>query len=120
MHIRKINERECSEWAVKFGQKYAPSVYNNTVGTLRHILGIGIQAGARYGNPASTIPKVKVRQKVLKLPEQKQFLQMVQAIRSAGGGWSRVCGDLTEFLAYSGCRKGEALNLPRSRSRNEQ
>src|SRR5947207_13893447 len=53
--IRKITQRDCLEWAARFGQKYSPSLYNNTVGTLRHILEIGIQAGARYGNPAHTI-----------------------------------------------------------------
>ena len=81
------------------------------MGTLRHILEIGIRAGARYGNPTNAIPKLKVRQKVLKLPEQKQFLQMVEAIRSAGGRFSKGCADLTEFLAYSGCRKGEAARV---------
>ncbi len=109
--IRKISQKDCQEWASKFAQKYSPSVYNNTVGTLRHVLEIGIQAGARYGNPANAISKVKVRQKVLKLPEQKQFLQMVQTMRSAGGRFSHDCADLTEFLAYSGCRKGEASRV---------
>jgi integrase len=109
--IRKISERECLEWAAKYAEKYSPTVYNNTVGTLRHILEIGVRAGARYGNPANAIPKRKVRQKVLKLPEQKQFLRMVEAVRSAGGRFSKGCADLTEFLAYSGCRKGEAARV---------
>lgn len=109
--IREITQRDCLEWAARFGQRYSPSLYNNTVGTLRHILEIGIQAGARYGNPAQTIPKVKIRQKVLKLPEQKQFLEMVRSIRAGGSGFSKSCGDLTEFLAYSGCRKGEAARI---------
>ena len=111
--IRKISERECLAWAAKYAEKYSPTVYNNTVGTLRHILEIGIRAGARYGNPANAIPKLKVRQKVLKLPEQKQFLQMVEAIRSAGGRFSSSCADLTDFLVYSGCR---ARAHPRERS----
>ena len=109
--IRKISERGCLEWAAKYAEKYSPTVYNNTVGTLRHILEIGIRAVARYGNPANAIPKLKIRQKVLKLPEQKQFIHMVEAIRSAGGRFSNGCADLTEFLAYSGCRKGEAARV---------
>jgi integrase len=109
--VRKISERDCLEWAAKYAEKYSPTVYNNTVGTLRHILEIAIRAGARYGNPASVVPKLKVRQRVLKLPEQRQFLHMVQAIRSAGGRFSKGCADLTEFLAYSGCRKGEAARV---------
>jgi integrase len=109
--IRRISERDCLEWAAKYAEKYSPTVYNNTVGTLRHILEIGIRAGARYGNPATAIPKLKVRQRALKLPEQKQFLRMVEVMRSAGGRFSKDCADLTEFLAYSGCRKGEAARV---------
>lgn len=40
MDIRKVTERECLEWSGKFAAKYSPTVYNNTVGTLRHILEI--------------------------------------------------------------------------------
>jgi len=109
--IRKISERECLEWAAICVERYSPTVYNNTVGTLRDILEIGIRAEARYGNPANAIPKLKVRQKVLKLPEQKQFFRMVEAIRSAGGRFSKDCADLTEFLAYGGCRKSEAARV---------
>jgi len=109
--FRKISEWNCLEWAAKYAEKDSPTAYNNTVDTLRHVLEIGIRAGARYGNPANAIPKLKVRQKVLKLPEQKQFLHRVKAIRSAGGLFSNSCADLTEFLAYSGCRKGEAARV---------
>ena len=109
--MRKIAEKDCLGWAARFGEKYSPSVYNNTVGTLRHVFEIGIKAGARYSNPARSIPKVKVRQKILKLPEHNQFLKMVQLMRSAGGRFSNSCADLTEFLAYGGCRKGEAARV---------
>ena len=109
--MRKISEKDCLEWAAGFDEKYSPSVYNNTVGTLRHVFEIGIKAGARYSNPAKSIPKVKVRQKILKLPEHNQFLKMVHLMRSAGGRFSNACADLTEFLAYSGCRKSEASRV---------
>jgi hypothetical protein len=59
MDVRKISERECLNWAARFGAKYSPSVYNNTVGTLRHILDVSIAEGARYGNPATIIKKRK-------------------------------------------------------------
>ncbi len=72
---------------------------------------LAYKQGRGMAIPARAIPKVKVRQKVLKLPEQKQFLEMVRSIRAAGSGFSKSCGDLTEFLAYSGCRKGEAARV---------
>ena len=102
--VRKISVADCSQWASGYSKKYCPSFFNNTVGTLRMVLKIAIDAGARYGNPASEIKKAKIRQKILKLPEQNQFPALVQAIRKAGGRFSKDCGDLTEFLAYSGTR----------------
>jgi integrase len=109
--VRKISVADCLQWASGFAQKYSPSFFNNTVGTLRMVLKIAIDAGARYGNPASEIKKAKIRQKILKLPEQNQFPTLVQSIRNAGGRFSKDCGNLTEFLAYSGARISEAARV---------
>jgi integrase len=48
---------------------------------------------------------------VLKLPEHDQFLSLVSIVRKAGGRFSDACGDLIEFLAYCGARKGEAARV---------
>ena len=57
------------------------------------------------------VKKVKIRQKILKLPEHNKFLLLVKAVRTAGSGFSQDCGDLIEFLAYSGARKSEAARI---------
>jgi integrase len=49
-----------------------------------------------------------VPSKELTLPEPKQFEAIVQAIETAGARQSKDCADLVRFLAYSGCRLGEA------------
>jgi integrase len=109
--IRKLSVSDCLQWASGFAKKYCPSFFNNTVGTLRMVIKIAIDSGARYGNPAAEIKKVKVRQKILKLPEHDQFPALVQAVRKAGGRFSKDCGDLLEFLAYSGARLSEAARI---------
>jgi integrase len=109
--VRKITASDCREWAARFGHEYSATVFNNTVGTLRHIIRIAIQSGGRYGNPADEIKKKKVRQKILTLPEHDQFLSLVTKVRTAGGGFSRDCADFIEFLAYSGARKSEAARV---------
>jgi integrase len=111
MDVRKISERECLNWAARYGAKYSPSVYNNTVGTLRHILDISIAEGARYGNPAMIVKKAKIRQKALTLPEHEQFLGLVEAIEHGGAWCSHDCADLVRFLAFGGFRKGEAETI---------
>jgi integrase len=109
--IRKISERECLQWASRFGKDYSPSVFNNTIGTLRHILNVAISEGARYGNPALVIKKAKVRQKNLTLPEHDQFLKLVERVRHAGSRFSESCADLIQFLSFGGFRKSEAANI---------
>lgn len=109
--VRRISMSDCLRWASGFAKNYSPTVFNNTVGTLRQIFEIAIDSGARFGNPADKIKKVKVRQKMLKLPEHDQFPALVTTVRAAGGGFSKNCGDLIEFLAYSGARKSEAARV---------
>ncbi len=109
--VRHITKAECLEWAGRFSKQAAPSNFNNTAGTLRLILDLALEAGARYDNPAKHIKRVRVRQKHLQLPSHENFLKLVGAIRKNDGGWNHRCADMVEFLAYSGCRKGEAARV---------
>ncbi len=111
LDVRRISKTDCLEWAGRFSKQASPSAFNNTAGTLRLILDIAIEAGARYDNPAKHIKRVRVRQKHLHLPSHEQFLALIAAIRKNDGGWNHRCADLVEFLAYSGCRKGEAARV---------
>jgi integrase len=109
--IRKISKSDCLAWAADFGQKAAPSNFNNTVGTLRLILEVGVEAGARYDNPARFIKRLRVLPKKLQLPSQDEFLALVEVIEKADGGWNHRCADLVRFLAFGGFRKGEAAAI---------
>jgi integrase len=109
--VAQVSKAGCLAWAGRFGQKASPSAFNNTVGTLRLVLDIAVEAGARYDNPVVHIKRKKVRQKLLHLPSQEQFMELVTTIRKSDGGWAERCADLVEFLSYSGCRKGEAARV---------
>lgn len=109
--ISQISKTDCLSWAARFGQTASPSAFNNTVGTLKLVLDIAVEAGARYDNPATHIKRKRIRQKVLHLPSQDKFPDLVTTIRKADGAWGRKCADLVEFLAFSGCRKGEAARV---------
>jgi integrase len=109
--VARISKADCLSWAARFGQKASPSAFNNTVGTFKLVLDIAVEAGARYDNPVVHVRRKKIRQKLLHLPSQDQFLKLVETIRNADGGYGDRCADLVEFLAYSGCRKGEAARV---------
>jgi integrase len=109
--VSKISKDDCLAWAERFAADYSASVYNNTVGTLRMVLDIAIEKGARSGNPARHISKRRIQQKTLSLPEPEEFLRFAEAIAQAGAWCSQECADLVQFLAYGGFRKTEAANI---------
>ena len=85
LDVKRISERDCLSWASRFARSYSPSVYNNTVGTLRQVLALASDEGARYGNPALRIKKVRVRPKTVHLPTHEQFTRFVEAIGAGRG-----------------------------------
>lgn len=106
--VRRVSERDCQDWLVRFQKQYAPSVVNNAIGTLRAVFAEAVNSGARFGNPATNLSRMRIRPKRLELPSREEFLRFVQKIRTAGARQSKDCADVVRFLAYSGVRIGEA------------
>ena len=106
--IGKVTHRDCVEWLRRFQTRFAPSVVNNSIGTLRAVFNEAIERGARFSNPAARLKRIPIRQRQLILPTRNQFLNFVETIRNAGAPQSKDCAEFVSFLAYSGLRKGEA------------
>jgi integrase len=106
--VRKIARRDLEKWLSGYQQKYAPSVVNNSIGTLRAIFEIAVDAGLRFDNPAACLQRAKVVQKRLELPSRSQFERFVTEIDTAGARQSKDCANFVRFLAYTGLRKTEA------------
>ena len=70
--VSKISRSECESWSVTNAQKTSSSSHNQTVGILRHVFQIAIEAGARYDNPAVAAKRIKEHtKKQIKLPESE-------------------------------------------------
>jgi integrase len=108
--IKDITKSECVEWRNRFAAKYSPTAFNHTLGMLRVIFEIGIEAGARRDNPAKVKEMKRLREtpKRLRLPEHEQFETFVEKIAANGSGHSKPCAELVQFLAYGGFRINEA------------
>lgn len=112
LRLGSITSDACLAWASAYRKRIHGTRFNNTVDSLRHILDIGKEAGAITGpNPAAVIGKAKVTAKRLELPTREQFPLIVAAVRQSGAWCAADCGDLVEFLAFSGCRITEAGNV---------
>jgi len=106
MSPAKITKQDCKAWASKFAAAYSPSVFNNTLSTLRMILE---RAGVGHDeNPALEVKRLGIKPKELHLPEPAQFFNILTTVESSGAGQAKHCADFIRFLAFSGCRLNEA------------
>ena len=109
--VRNVTKSDCLTWASKFSKQRSASAFNHTVGILRQILDIGVEAGVRYDNPARFVKRLSERNKKPQLPEIRQFDAFVTEIENGCGGLSKSCADLVRFMTYGGFRKMEAANI---------
>lgn len=111
--VKDITKVECVEWRSGFAAKYSSTAFNHTLGILRAIFEIGIEAGARRDNPAKTKEMKRLRETPnrLRLPEHDQFGKFLKEIESSGSGHSKPCAELVRFLAFGGFRITEAKHI---------
>jgi len=109
--VRKITPTDCKKWAINYVKEASSTRYNNTLSVLRHVLNVAIEAGVIYSNPAATVKRVKVRGKHISLPATDKFNAMIGEMRDGHSRDSRNCADLTEGLAFTGCRIGEGREI---------
>ena len=109
LRLDSIPTLACKEWAAKLSHEISSNYFNNTLGTLRQIIDVGLKAhkkngGAVFETPAGELKRVKVKQKNLQLPEPSRFKGLVKNLRTRSGRWGHHSADLVEFLAYGGMR----------------
>jgi integrase len=125
--LRKITKPACQEWARQLrqhGTKFRPpgakkerkgissSRFNNTVTTLRQVLKLGVEMGIVVITPVRDIKRAREISKELTLPSRAHFPEFVRLIETSGaGGKAKNCANLVRFLAFSGCRIGEAQTV---------
>jgi integrase len=111
LDVRRISPGDCNTWAAKFSNQYSASRFNGSVGVLRAVFNVAVEAGALFRNPAQVVKRAKVRSTRPALPNGDQFESFVREIERANGRDSRKCAELVRFLAYGGFRISEARNI---------
>jgi len=131
LNIRKITPAMVREWALHMrseGLPYipkgakkplrnssgvSPTAFNSALDALKHTLDTAVEAGYLFTNPAldKTIKRATPKPKRLVLPTRSQFQAIVQAIENAGCGECKAAAEMARFLAYTGARHNEAINV---------
>src|SRR5438105_8140345 len=106
LKLAAIKKESCREWAKRLSEKVGPQYFNNVLGTFRAIFK---RAGYQpEDNPLHEIKRLGIPLAPPQLPESDQFNQLLEIMENGGAKHSKNCADLGSFLAYSGCRLGEA------------
>ncbi len=103
--VRKISKADCLNWAADYQAKISPTNFNNTVGSLRLVLDVAVDAGARYDNPARFIKRARIIVKEPDLPSQEDFQKVLTNVKH------KSVADLIRFVAFSGMRISEAAKV---------
>lgn len=108
MRLRAISERDCQRVSDALAERYSSTRYNNALDSLKQILGLAVEKRALNVNPATPLGRAKVVTKEKHLPSKEQLKEILDHIRNSRGGRARYNWELVSFLAFSGCRIGEA------------
>jgi len=109
--LRSIGQKQFDEWKARRGVKLAARSWNIEIETLRQIFDYAKKdLRILLENPADSLKRRKVRQAEILIPTKEQFCELVKELRN-GHRATGEAADFTEFLAYSGCRKGEAAEV---------
>jgi integrase len=111
LNIRDVTRQECLTWARDVAAKASPTRFNQFVRLLRWAFDVAVEFGIRTENSANAIEWVREKPKQLRLPEPQQFESLVNAVHTCGWVDGIESARFVEFLAYTGCRLGEAVNV---------
>lgn len=100
---------DAKRWWAETAGKRSPTQANNLLRLLRHSIAEIRKAGLRHDDPCERLVRMKVRQSAVdSLPSREHFEAIVSRMRSTQKAHSKRAALHCEFLAWSGCRFGEA------------
>ncbi len=108
--VRSISKNQVEQWALKRSKMAAPRTFNYERETFIRILDFAMREGLILDNPARVIKRLKQGKTTAVIPSKAQFKTLIDAIKDLTAH-AKEAPHLCEFLAYSGCRRGEALGM---------
>jgi integrase len=109
----QLTEEDGRVWASDYASKYSPTNYNNTLSVLKRAMRLAAHGGhIALPTPVDSLRRVAVHPYTPYLPSVDEFRMVLDAMRQAGGRFSRATADFAELLACTGMRAhSEAAHL---------
>lgn len=110
MVVRSITKTNVEAWAGKRGKELSARTLNYERETLIRILDYALRDGLILDNPGRVLKRLKQAKPKIVIPTKAQFKTLVDTMRELRSQ-AQDGANLCEFLAYSGCRLGEATTI---------
>jgi integrase len=117
-----LTTEELRNWTANFTSKkgiaFSPQFHNNCINVFHAVLAMaGLEGNENPAsvktkeNPNGNLERRPIGRKPLNLPTAEQFEKLVYEIEHSGAGQSKDAAALVRFLAYSGTRISEAVQI---------
>ncbi len=110
MPVRSIRHDTVEQWKIRRGASLSPRSYNVELETLNQLFRYAIEVKRLLlDNPAEYLKRRKQLKPKPVIPNKIQFSALVKELRESPQAGE--ASNLVEFLGYSGCRLGEAIQV---------
>lgn len=108
LHARTWTAKEAASWWRRIAAKYSSQRANNVLGVAKQVGKLIVELGLRVDDPTEKLKRLPIQEKDLIIPSRQQVMEIVGSIRGQGKSNSEEAADYVEFLAFAGCRHGQA------------
>lgn len=109
--IKSVAYAQIDEWRRGRGGKLSARSHNIELETLKIILRRACERGILLDNHADGFKRRKQPKNAPEIPTRQEFMKLITGLRVAPKAVASGAADMTEFLAYSGMRVGEAREV---------
>ena len=102
---------QAAAWWKMIATKYAAQRANNILSMGKRVAAVLVECGLRLDDPTRELKRVKILPKNLSIPSRELIDQIIASIASQRKRASKESAAFVGFLAYAGCRYGQAKAL---------
>ena len=109
IHGRSWTAGEASGWWKRIAGRYAWQRSNNVLAVCKQVGKVLVETGLRLDDPTARLKRLPAKERDASgIPSLKTIEAIIESIRSQGKFRSQESADYVAFLAFAGCRHGQA------------
>ena len=105
---RSWTSMQAAGWWKSIAKRYSGQRANNVLGMAKRVGKAMVEIGLRSDEPTAALRRVKMAAKDLHIPSRETIEAIISDIRAQRKAHSEEAADFVAFLAFSGCRIGQA------------